>query len=303
MQNNRSDLIPSIGLAFGAMMWGLYWIPIRGIEAAGVGAYWTGPVIFGASALLFLPFVLFRWHVFAHNWRRILLPGILAGLAFALYIASLNLTELVRAILLFYISPVWSTVLGILILNEKLTVNRVVGLFLAFAGLYVVLAAGGELPIPRNSGDWYALVSGMCWSVASVKLFQDGASMIVEKVAIFIFFALIVSLLLVFGAQGDWSGMPDLASLLSGWYWIVIIALSMLPICYLTIWPATLLSPGRVGMLLMGEVIVGIGSAAYLSGEVFGWRELVGTLLIVSAAIVEVARQQTIEPVIPAPEL
>lgn len=284
-------------------MWGLYWIPIRGIEAAGVHAYWTGPVIFGASSLLFLPFILFRWRIFAQNWRRILVPGILAGLAFSLYIASLNLTDVVRAILLFYISPVWSTALGMLILKEKLTINRVAGLLLAFAGLYVVLAVDGKLPIPQNSGDWYALISGMCWSVASVKLFQDGATMILEKLTIFVFFALLTSLMLIVWQQGDLSGMPDLASLIRGWYWIVIIAVSMLPICYLTIWPTTLLSPGRAGMLLMGEVIVGVGSAAYLSGEVFGWRELVGTLLIVSAAIVEVARQQTIQPVSPVADL
>jgi hypothetical protein len=43
----------------------------------------------------------------------------------------------------------------------------------------------------------------------------------------------------------------------------VIIDLSMLPITYLTIWPTTVLSPGRVGMLLMVEVIVGVASAAF----------------------------------------
>lgn len=66
----------------------------------------------------------------------------------------------------------------------------------------------------------------------------------------------------------------------------------MLPITYLTIWPTTVLSPGRVGMLLMVEVIVGVASAAILTDDQFGLRELAGTVLIISAVVVEVLRQQ-----------
>ena len=291
----RGDLLPSIAIAVGAAFWGLYWIPIRGIEQAGVHAFWTGPVIFGASSLLFLHVVLLRWRNYVVHWRHILLPGLLTGSAFALYIASLNLTDVVRAILLFYMSPLWSTLLGIVILKERLTTNRVIGLLLAFCGLYVVLVIENGLPIPRNTGDWFALISGLCWSIASVKLFQDGARMIVEKVTLFVVFALLMSLLLVVWQQGNLEGMPQLPSLVNAWYWILIIAGSMLPISYLTIWPATVLSPGRVGMLLMVEVIVGVISAAILTDEQFGVREFAGTVLILSAGVVEVLRQQRID--------
>lgn len=294
MSAPRGDLIPSLGLAIGAAFWGLYWIPIRGIEAAGVHAFWTGPVIFGSSTLLFLPYLLARWRVFAGQWRSIVLPGLLAGSAFALYIVSLNQTDVVRAILLFYMSPLWSTLLGILILNERLTINRLLALVLAAAGLYVVLVVESGLPVPRNTGDWYALISGLCWAVASVKLFQDGARHVVEKVSMFVLFALFLSLALIFWQQGDLHGAPGFAVLAKSWYWILLVAIGMAPICYLTIWPATVLSPGRVGMLLLVEVIVGVGSAAWLSGDPFGWRELAGTVLILAAGLVEVMRRQII---------
>jgi drug/metabolite transporter (DMT)-like permease len=150
LHTGRSDLVPSIAIAFGAAFWGLYWIPIRGIEQAGVHAFWIGPVIFGASTLLFLPLILTRMHNYVAHWRHILLPGLLAGTAFALYIASFNLTDVVRVILLFYMSPLWSTLLGILVLKERLTGNRVIALLLAFSGLYIVLVAEGGLPIPRS---------------------------------------------------------------------------------------------------------------------------------------------------------
>jgi drug/metabolite transporter (DMT)-like permease len=296
----RSDLVPSLVLAVGAALWGLYWIPVRGIEQAGIPAFWTGPVIFGASAILFIPLMLVRYRQFLEHWRHSLIPGLLAGSAFALYIASLNLTDVVRAILLFYMSPLWSTLLGILVLKERLTGNRVLALLLAFCGLYIVLVVESGLPVPRNTGDWFALMSGLCWSIATVKLFQDGARYMIEKVTIFVCFALLMSLLLLFWHQGNLGGMPTPSSLQAGWYWIAIVALMMLPITYMTIWPATLLSPGRVGMLLMAEVLVGVASAAMLTDERFGLRELAGAILIISAGAVEVMRPQKI--VVPVAE-
>jgi drug/metabolite transporter (DMT)-like permease len=294
-RTHRGDLMPSVAIAIGAAFWGLYWIPVRGIEQAGVHAFWTGPVIFGFSSLLLVPIVLFRIRNYMAHWRQIVVPGLLSGFAFALYIVSLNLTDVVRAILLFYMSPLWSTLLGVLILKERFTVNRVIALLLAFLGLYIVLVVESGLPLPRNMGDWFALISGLCWSIASVKLFQDGDHMIIEKVTMFTIFALLLSLLLLVWQQGNLDGMPGIEALVRSWYWILLIALGMLPIAYLTIWPATVLSPGRVGMLLMVEVLVGVGSAAALTDETFGLREMVGALLIISAGVVEVLRQQKID--------
>ncbi len=294
MNRDRADLVPSLGLAFGAALWGLYWIPIRGIEASGVPALWAGPVIFGATTLVFLPLLLLRWRAFASHWRSILLPGLLSGFAFALYIASINLTEVVRALLLFYTTPLWSTLFGILLLGERLTLNRLAALALAFAGLYVVLVVESGLPIPRNVGDWCALLSGFLWSVTSVKLFQGGASYIVEKAMTFVVFGLLTSVGMALLAGGGFEQAPSLGAMAAGWYWVVVVALLTLPVCYLTIWPATVLSPVRVGMLLMGEVVVGVLSAAVLIDEPFGLREAIGTVLILLAGVVEVARQQNI---------
>ncbi len=286
--------MPSAGLAIGAGVWGLYWIPVRAIEQAGVQAAWTGPVIFTASLVVLLPFLLSRLGVLIRNWHGIMLPGLLAGFAFALYIGSLNQTDVVRAILLFYMSPLWSTLLGMVVLRERLTSNRVLALILAFSGLYVVLVVESGLPIPRNSGDWYALLSGLCWSVATVRLFQDGARNVPEKVGVFILFALVMSIALVLWEQGDLRQMPTLPMMMPAFYWILAIALLQLPVTFLTIWPATILSPARVAMLLMVEVLVGVASAALLIDEPFGLREITGAVLIVTAGIVEVSRRQTV---------
>ena len=60
----------------------------------------------------------------------------------------------------------------------------------------------------------------------------------------------------------------------------------------MTLYGAQRLTPGRVGILLLGEVVVGVASAALLTDEPFGWREGLGTALILGAALAEVAKQQ-----------
>ena len=292
MYADRPDLLPSLGIACGAALWGLFWIPIRGIESAGIPAYWTSTIVFAAGTLLLLPVALPRLLRSAAHARHILPPAMLAGLAFSLWTVSLNLTEVVRAMLLFYITPLWSTLLGIVVLRERITLNRVVALLLAFAGLYVVLAVDSGWPLPRNTGDWFALLSGVCWSVASVKLFQDGARLVVDKVALFLLCSLLISLMLTLWQHGDLAGLPEIAELRAAGHWVLLVAVLILPVTFLTIWPATLLSPARVGVLLMMELIVGVSTAAWLLDEPFGAREIAGTLLILAAGGVEVMREQ-----------
>ena len=46
--------------------------------------------------------------------------------------------------------------------------------------------------------------------------------------------------------------------------------------------------PGRVGILFQTEALFGIVSAAILTTEPFGWKEAVGSVLVVSSALTEV---------------
>ena len=57
---------------------------------------------------------------------------------------------------------------------------------------------------------------------------------------------------------------------------------------FLVLWAAQRIDSGRVGILLMTEVLVGAATAALFSGEPFGLMELTGTALIVCAGLVEV---------------
>ena len=293
MEPQLRTLLSSLGIALSAALWGVFWIPVRAIEETGVSALWTGPILFACVALVFMPFAVARWRVFRQAGFGLLLTGLLPGLAFALYAASFNMTDIVHALLLFYVSPVWSTLLGLIFLGERLALNRIAALVLGISGLVVVLGDGVSFPWPRQTGDWFALASGLCWSVASVRLFQGGNKYVFEKTFAFIVGSFVAGSILALLPLGLNNAFPQYASLVQSSGWIVVVALFLLPATWLTIWPATVLSPARVGILFMTEAIVGIGSAAWLTNEPFGVREIIGTALIMGAGIVEVLRSQS----------
>ncbi len=140
-----------------------------------------------------------------------------------------------------------------------------VGPVFGLVGLVVVLGDGVSFPWPRQTGDWFALASGLCWSFASVRLFRGGNKFVFEKTFAFIIGSCVAGAALALLPLGLDNALPDMASLKQGWMWIGGVALFLLPATWLTIWPTTVLSPARVGILFMTEAIVGIGSAAWLT--------------------------------------
>ncbi len=284
----RPNLLPSLGIVLAGVLWGLFWLPVRALGELGLEGAWPGAIVYAACVVLLLPTIPFRWSYLRQYWRPLSLSGLFTGTAFACYSTSLLLTEVVRTILLFYLTPVWGTALGVVLLGERLTITRVMALALGITGLLVVFGLGAEFPWPRNLGDWLALISGMAWAYGSLRLYKMGSVATLEQILSFVVGALIVTLIgLAFGGA-VFGSPPSAAILLDVLPFGLLSALYVVPMLFLTVWPATLLSPGRVGILLMGDVVVGVASAALLAGETFGLREFLGAILIISAGAAEV---------------
>ena len=270
------------------IFWGLFWLLLRAFEDHGFDGAWPGLVVYCVCAVSLLPFLPRRWARIKARAATILVTGLFMGTAFALYAASLIMTEVVRTLLLFYLTPIWSTLLGIFLLGERVTFGRIAALVLGFMGLLVVLGLGEGFPWPRNIGDTLGLAAGMFWSYGTVKLVQDKTVATYELVLVFAVGGAVVLGIAVFFWGAVFGSPPSLSEVRNALPLMLFAGIYTLPMFFLTIWPARLISPARVGILLMGEVVVGVGSAALLSGEPYGLREAIGTVLILSAAAVEV---------------
>jgi len=277
----------AIGIVIGGAMWGLIWVPIRAMEAAGLSGAWSGFALYAVAVVLMIPLmVAMRARPLAH--LAVLIPcGLLTGAAFSLYSTSLVMTDVIRSVLLFYLSPVWSTLLGLAFLGERLTPARITALVLGLGGLIVIMGVGAFGRSP-NLGDLLALISGMSWALGSFYLYRAGTVAVTEQVFSFVFGALIVTGLTLLLGGSDLGGGVTGDALRHAGPWALATGLIVIPMLFLTIWPATVLPPARLGLLLMSDIIVGVISAAIWSGEPFGWREAIGTLMIVGAGFVEV---------------
>ena len=271
-------------VAFGAL-WGLYWIPIRHLEARGVDAVWTTLGLFICALALVVPLVVRTAQVRVLLTPRMLLTGLLTGGSFVLYSISIALTEVVTAILLFYLSPVWATLLGRALLGERLTRTRVAALALGFGGLWVVLGGEAWVPLPANAGDWCALTAGVTWAFGTLRVHQDTAiSSVAHSASLFVGGAVVIAVVSLLPIS---SGPVPVISVQSGSVVAILAVLSVVS-AWGILWGARVVSPGRAGLLLMTEVITGLASAAVLAGEPFGIRQVAGSVLIAAAALVEV---------------
>ena len=248
-----------------------------------------------AALIAVLPFLFQERSVLISRWRGLILSGMFTGAAFSLYTTSLVYTDVVRSILLFYLTPIWGTLLGLAFLGERLQARRVVGLICGIGGLFTVLGGDQGIPWPRNAGDWLALISGVAWALGSLGLYRAQGIPIPGQVFAFVSGALIIAGLGIVLEQQLGQSAPTQQIIKATVPYAVLSAVFVLPMLFLTIWPATLLSPARVGLLLMSEVVVGLFSAALLLEEPFGWRETLGSVLIVSAAVLELAPRRSNE--------
>ncbi len=289
MMNDQGPMGPSLAVALSAVMWGLWWIPLRALEAGGLSGDWASVLLFGAATLVTLPVALLRRRAFAAGGWLLLGIGVITGATFSTWNHALITGDVVRVSLLFYLAPIWATGFAFFALGEPLRPLRALSIVLGLSGAAVVLGFDGGIPLPRSEGEWMGLVSGILFALAATLSRKQGEAGGFERsVLSFAFGALVAFLFALFqplspppAGEAVWAAMP----LLSGCVlWII-------PLTWLLLWGAGRLDPGRVSILLLLEVVTAAVSATALTDEPFGWRELVGCVLILGAGFVE-ARDQ-----------
>jgi drug/metabolite transporter (DMT)-like permease len=285
----RDQLLPSLAVGLSGAMWGLYWMPARWLGGHGIDGLWQAAMLFSLALLAMVPIAVWRWREIRAIGPELLLTGLFTGAAFTLYTASLLLTDVVRALLLFYITPVWSTLLSIILRREIPSALRLLALVLAIGGLLTVLDYASGLPLPRNAGDWLSLIGGMMFAYGSFRNFENEAPSLNGSVLGFNVGGLLGAVLMIAlpleaaGAVPPVEGVRAVASQLA-----VLALLLFLPTTYLIMWGTHRVDPARVGMLLMVEIVVGVATAAAFADEPFGLREAAGAALILSAGVVDV---------------
>ena len=285
--NRSSTLVPSLAVAASAVFWGTTWIPLREIARPGVPAAWSGALIYILPALIVLPMILLRWRQAVAGGRPLLVAALAVGACNGLFAISMTLGEVGMAILLFYLNPIWATVLERIFIGTPISRNRMAGIALGLLGMVALQGLAGRWPFPSNISEWLGFLAGFCWAIGLVATNMARDTSMIEKTFLQFVFAALSSLGLVF-ALGTIDAWPTVEGLTSGLPWILAAGVVwVVPAMGLSLWGASRMSPAKASMILMLEVLVGVGSAAWLAGEELGLNKIIGGALILSASLVE----------------
>lgn len=277
----------ALAIAIGAGLWGLFWIPLRYLSEAGFGPFWSAALATG-SALPVAVLAAARWGKWrAEHMRWMALVGIGIGVSEVCYFYAVVSTDVVRAIFLFYMLPIWATLIDRVVFGIKLNPWRAFAILLAFAGLWLLLGGDGGLPVPRNAGDWAGLVAGFFWGTtlslvrgrAEVDPFWNVASAIFCGTVLAALAALLIGNVGL--SAGTFTPALAFAVLLFG-------IIAFWPSMIGQLWGARLVPATRAALLTMTEIVVATISAWALIGTSMTLLSIVGGLVIVTAVLIDI---------------
>ena len=285
----RRRLQPEIVVLVASAAWGLFWIPLRAFERQGLGPAWATLAQFLLPLAIMTPFAVARWLRKKPTGIRQYRSGLLIGGAVALYLSSLLLTDVARALILFYAMPAWGTLLEVGVMRRTFTRWRGVSLLLSLSGMLVILSAGQGLSLSMNLGDLLALLSGVLFAVGAMLVRQAPETSVFEQLVGFFLYGSVIALSFTLLPLAELGGSPSLGEIAALAPWLLLAAAGFfIPVMWGIYWGSRNVDPGRLGILLQIEAVAGITSAALLAGEPFGVPQAVGAVLVIGAGVVEV---------------
>jgi len=269
-----------------AAMWGFWWYPVALFERAGLTGPWVG---FAMSAAA-LP-VAGLWCLLERGGLsgRALLGCLLVGVAVTLYAVAASYTDFIRAVLLFYLAPAWSTLIEIFFMGRRWAMQALAAI--AFSLVGVLLISRGEITFDGLGaiGDWMALGSGLCWSIGIALVFSSRRAAVSRVMLATALGGVLAAVAIAWLDGSIAAGVRDLPAVVAGAPWVFgFAAFYVGTILAGTMWGAFRLPPAVMTYLLSVEVLGGVFSSALILGERFGPFEIGGAVCILTAVLIEV---------------
>lgn len=283
---------PAAVIAVAAVFWGLWWLPLRALDATGLGPAALNLWLYSIAAVVLLPVLWARRGQVASGGLSLAVAAVLFALAILAWNGALQTGEVVRVTLLFYLAPIWGTVLGRVVLAEPVGSRRILAIVLGLAGALILLAEAWP-PVPRALGDWLGLGAGLVFAGSATAARYgrvDGRAL--TALAFLAAVPVAAATVLVGGEPSPWPSVPAFATIAA------VSLLWLVPVTWALLWGAARLDPGRLALLMLLEVVAAAASAALLTDEQFGLREAAGCILILAAGALEATGQaaHTTEP-------
>ena len=283
LSRQHSQRTASIMVFAASSMWGLLWVPMRLTESMGVAPLWvqfwftTMPALFLAG--LYAPSLL-RQRAF---WPVYLISGMCIGMGYTLYAVGLLVGSVSKTTVLFYLTPIWSTLLGMVFLGENPSIRRWAAIAMATLGCCLVMRIN-PIEMQLEKVDLLGLLSGVFWGMGTVALRKfPEADYKNATMAQYVCGTLITgAAILVLGTDTPELAATGKAALMGAVFGILVFMSTFMLIIRIMQY----MSPGRVGILMLSEALVAVISAMLFLGELLSFAQWIGVLVILSAGVI-----------------
>jgi drug/metabolite transporter (DMT)-like permease len=277
---DSSRFYPVAAMLTGAAMWGVAWYPIRLLEDGGLHGLWLSLLLYVAALSVSLPRVWRGVGEFGRHPALIFLLIVTGGWTNIAFILAVLEGNVLRMLLLFYLSPLWATLIGWLFLGEHVSRTALASLALAMIGAVVMLWNPQGLPWPSGYADWMALSAGFAFAVSNAATRKlQGISVTAKVLCIWLGVIAVASVMIIAMS----TPMPRIeVSIFVG-----AVALGVGGILVMTVlvqYAVTNIPLHHSAVLALIELVAGAVSQQLLTDEVVALREWVGGALIVIGA-------------------
>ncbi len=277
--------------------WGLYWLPQRLLLEAGMTGGWGTVAQWVICMAVLLPVAFWRLMKGQPIGMRYWACGLLLGSGAVFYANSFILTDVVRALVFFYLMPLWATIFEMVFLKRYPGRSRAISITLALIGVWIAVGLDIGLPVPTQLGDWFGLIGGVLIAAGAVRTEIEQPQGIFPLLFMVILFCIVASAFQYPLLSHAIGAIPTLDAIEENLpFLLVLVLVFVLPTTAFVFWAPQKIGAGVFGILVLSELVVGVISAAILTDEPFGWREATGTTLVVLAGIVEVAMNRSSGP-------
>ncbi len=270
-------------LLYAATLWGMVWYPLRWLDAAGLNGLWQSVISYGAALLVVLPFYRGRAGELRRRWPRLTLMALAIGWCNIAFVLAMLEGDVLRVLLFFYLSPLWTILLGRLFLGERLTVRVLVGLAAGLAGMVAMLWRP-ELGFdgPRARADWLALSAGFGFALANVLVRYLRDVSIVGKTLVSWLGVLVIGLAALLLSGPAW---PE-ATPAAWWGALALGVIGFVSMSFAVQYGVTHMPVQQSSVILLFELVAGGVSAWWLADESPRVTEWLGGLSIVAAGLI-----------------
>ena len=262
--------------------WGVLWVPMRHIEAMGLTGLWVVVLFHFLPALAMLPLIVKTMPSSRRDWGRAAVAGALMGAGFALYSLGLVVASVTKTVILFYMTPIWSTVIAYFVLRERAGWGRWLAIAAALLGCTLVTGVSRD-ELRFDPADLLGLLSGLFWALGSIMIRRyDGLNFVHVSFLQYLFGGIMALLAALY--LGD--PIPQLNAVLQAIPTAFLAAVVVfLPSVLLIFRIMQYVSPGLVGILMLSEALVAAVSAAFWLGETLSPMQWIGVGAILTTGV------------------